>query len=66
MKRFSPQQLRELRERVAAIDPLLVEAADDVDEALLDYSLSMRPLERLGFATRSAHGLARFRRLAPE
>jgi hypothetical protein len=58
---ITSEELEALKARLRAIDPDLVDAAADVEPALLAYSLSMSPLERLEAATKSAHGLARFR-----
>ena len=42
----TPQPADEFEARLK-LDPLLLAAVNDVDETLLDWSLSMSPLERL-------------------
>ena len=54
--------LAELLEQVARLDPLLVEAADEVDRGLLRWSLSLTPRERLRACSRAAATLARLGR----
>jgi hypothetical protein len=61
MAAITQHELSELKARLRSIDPDLVDAALDVDWALLEYSRSMSPLERLQAATRAAHDFARFR-----
>ena len=57
-------------ERLCALsadtDPLLVEAVDDVDLALLEWSLSLSPWERLEASSKSLRFLSAFRRVAPD
>lgn len=53
-----------LKARIAAIDPLIVEAVDEVDVELLRWSLSLSPRERLRAATIAARTLKGFRRFA--
>lgn len=50
-----PDAVAEVFARVAAIDPLLVEAADEVDLGLVRAALARSPLQRL----RAARGFAR-------
>lgn len=59
----SPEELERLKARVAERDPLLVEAADEVDRSLLTWFGSLSPLERLGTASRATRALHRFRRV---
>jgi len=49
-----------LRARVAAIDPLLVAASEEVDRTLLEWARQLSPLERLSAASRAAKALHRF------
>ena len=65
MKRFTQEDLDALRERIRAIDPLMVEAEADVDPATLEFAADMAPLLRLASALSNAYALARFRRDAP-
>jgi hypothetical protein len=51
-------------EKVARLDPLLVEAAADVDIGLLRWSLSQTPRQRLRSCSRAAATLARLGRAA--
>jgi hypothetical protein len=57
----SPALARAL-EQVARLDPLLVEAADEVDLGLLRWSLSLTPGDRLRSCSRAAAVLARLGR----
>jgi hypothetical protein len=50
----------------AHLDPLIVEAAKDVDGSLLRWALSLTPRERLRACTRATRALSRFRRVTPE
>jgi hypothetical protein len=54
------------REFVAARDPDLLRAAQEVDPGLLEWSLTLSARERLDSCTNSTRALARFRRVAPE
>ena len=53
---------RSAAERVKRLDPLLVEAVDDVDLGLLRWSLSLSPEERLQACSRAAFTLSSIRR----
>jgi hypothetical protein len=53
------------RELLAGLDPLLVEAAAEVDRALLRWSLAQTPLERLRGCTEATRTLAKFHRAPP-
>jgi hypothetical protein len=53
-------QIAELRRRLAQEDPLLLEAADEVDRELLRWMLSLTPLQRLDVASKASGALARF------
>lgn len=55
-----------LRDFVAAADPLLVEAVDDVDVELLHWALTLSPWQRVQTTTESLRFLAGFRRGASE
>lgn len=55
-----------LRNLLIAIDPLLVEAADDVDLTLIQWALSLTPWERLRASSETLAFLSSFRRAAPE
>jgi hypothetical protein len=57
----TPELARAL-EQVARLDPLLVEAADEVDPGLLRWSLSLTPRDRLRSCSRAATTLARLGR----
>lgn len=48
------------------VDPLLVEAAGEVDRTLLHWMLSLSPRERLDACSRATAALARFQRVPPE
>jgi hypothetical protein len=47
------------------VDPLVLEAVGDVDQLLLDWSLSLSPRERLRACYKATVALARFRHDAP-
>ena len=51
-----------LRELVAAKDPLLVEAVDDVDVTLLAWARTLSPWERLRSTSVALHVWSGFRR----
>ncbi|OGS01833.1 MAG: hypothetical protein A2V88_17880 [Elusimicrobia bacterium RBG_16_66_12] len=51
-----------LRNRLMATDPLLVEAADEVDAALLRWALALSPWERLRASAQALAFLSSFRR----
>jgi len=57
---YSHEEFERLRARVAAFDPLLVAAADEVDRTLLEWARNLSPLERLSAASRAAKALQRF------
>lgn len=57
--------VRTATEQIRRLDPLLVEAADDVDLELLRWFQSLSPLERLRACSRATSTLGRFRRGAP-
>jgi hypothetical protein len=50
---------------VAQRDPVLVAAADEVDTTLIEWALSMSPLERLRASSRAARALTGWRRVTP-
>lgn len=52
-------------EQIAHLDPLLVEAAADVDLGLLRWSLAQTPEDRLLSCSRAALTLAELRREPP-
>jgi len=54
------EEFVQLRARVAALDPLLVEASDEVDRTLLEWARTLSPLERLSAASRASEALHRF------
>jgi hypothetical protein len=58
------RQYERLCALIADTDPLLVEAVHDVDLALLEWSLSLSPWERL--EAKSLRFLSAFRRVAPD
>ena len=43
-------------------DPLIVQAAREVDRSLLDWALTLSPRERLRACTKAGVALARFKR----
>jgi hypothetical protein len=49
-----------------ALDPLVLEAAKDVDLSLIDWALTMSPRERLRASTNAVRALARFGHASPE
>lgn len=59
---FSREDFMRLRARIAALDPLLTAAAEEVDCTLLEWARNLSPLERLSAASRTAEALHRFRR----
>ena len=58
---FTREELARLRARVAALDPLLVTASEEVDRTLLAWARNLSPLERLSAASRASEALHRFR-----
>jgi hypothetical protein len=59
---FSREEYMRLRARVAALDPLLVAASEEVDPTLLEWARKLSPLERLSVASRASEALHRFHR----
>ena len=57
---FSREEFRRLRARIAALDPLLVAASEEVDRTLLEWTRKLSPLERLSAASRASGALHRF------
>lgn len=57
---FSREEFMRLRARIAALDPLLVAAADEVDRTLLEWARNLSPLERLSAASHASAALQRF------
>jgi hypothetical protein len=53
--------LRRLEEDLARHNPLLLAAAHDVDATLLDWTLSLSPLDRLRVCSRAARALTGWR-----
>jgi hypothetical protein len=53
-------------EAVVAQHPELEQLAREVDRTLIQWSLSLSPMERLRAASKSLRGLRRFRRVTPE
>ena len=51
---------------VKQIDPLLVEAVDDIDRGLLEWALQLSPWERLSASSEALAFLSNFHRAAPE
>jgi hypothetical protein len=51
-----------LRRHLAAMDPLVVEAADEVDPALIQWALSLTPWERLCASADALRFLSGFHR----
>ncbi|WP_224247482.1 hypothetical protein [Hyalangium gracile] len=58
--KFTQEEFVRLRARIAALDPLLVAASDEVDRTLLEWARSLSPLERLSAASRASEALHRF------
>jgi hypothetical protein len=48
-----------------ALDALVLEAVDEVDQSLLDWALSLSPRERLRACHKATVALARFRHDTP-
>jgi hypothetical protein len=64
---MAPQREYErLRALVERADPLLVQAVEDVDLALLQWGLSLSPWERLQASSGALRFLSTFRRVASE
>jgi hypothetical protein len=59
--KHSREEFLRLRTLLAAIDPLLVVAADEVDSTLLEWARNLSPLERLSAAGRASAALHGFR-----
>lgn len=57
-----PSELRiaELKAWLSQVDPELLEAAEEVDRSLLQWMLTLSPLQRLEAASKAARGLAGF------
>ena len=53
----------ELCARAAAVDPLIVDAIEEVDLELMAWSLSLSPRERLRAVSSAVRTLRRFRRV---
>ncbi|MFQ5667414.1 MAG: hypothetical protein ACE5I7_13435 [Candidatus Binatia bacterium] len=67
MQVMSPQSPYErLRRQLEATDPLVVEAADEVDVALIDWALSLSPWERLRASSEALDFLSRFHRVTSQ
>ncbi|MCK6530061.1 hypothetical protein L6R50_21730 [Myxococcota bacterium] len=60
-----PDAVAEVFARVAAIDPLLVEAADEVDLGLVRRSMLLTPRDRMRATYRSTSALTGYRRVRP-
>jgi hypothetical protein len=58
--KLSREEFLQLRARLAAVDPLLVAASDEVDSTLLEWARNLSPLERLSAASRASAALHRF------
>jgi len=56
----------ELPAAALALDPLVLEAAKDVDLSLIDWALAMSPRERLRASTNVVRTLTRFGHVSPE
>jgi hypothetical protein len=57
----SGNSLQDIEAELARRQPLLVAAAAEVDTTLIDWALSLTPLERLRACSRAARALARWR-----
>ncbi len=57
----SPSPARTIEELIAALDPEVRAAIDDVDRTLIELSLAQTPWNRLRSASRMAQCLARIR-----
>ncbi|MCB9761997.1 MAG: hypothetical protein H6739_19395 [Alphaproteobacteria bacterium] len=58
---YTRAEIEAIEAQVHAVDPLLVEAADDQDIAMIRWHLSLDPIERLRGAWGMAEALGRFR-----
>ena len=56
---------KRIEEELAERDPVLLAAADEVDVSLLDWTLSLSPLDRLRVASRAIKALTRWQRVTP-
>jgi hypothetical protein len=59
-------QYTRLRDLVARIDPVLLDAVEDVDRELLHWGLSLSPWERLRSCSETLRFWSGFRRVTPE
>jgi hypothetical protein len=59
-ERQQPSTAEPERQLVASIDPLIVEAAREVDGTLLDWMLGLSPRERLRACSNASRALGRF------
>jgi hypothetical protein len=55
-----------LRDFVARVDPVLVEAVEDVDGGFIEWGLSLGPWERLRASSETLSFWSGFRRVTPE
>jgi len=61
---YSSDVVASMEKRVAEIDPLLLEAANDQDVTLIRWHLQQAPLDRLLASWQAASALGRFTRKA--
>jgi hypothetical protein len=60
LMKLSREEFLRLRAGLAALDPLLVAASDEVDSTLLQWARNLSPLQRLSAASRASAALHRF------
>lgn len=59
-------QRHAIEAELAKRSPELVAAADEVDQTLIDWALSLSPRERLDACTRATRALTGWRRVSPD
>jgi hypothetical protein len=62
MRVAGSNRVQEIEAELARRHPLLVAAASEVDTTLIDWALSLTPLERLRACSRAARALTGWRR----
>jgi hypothetical protein len=60
------ERLQQIEDDLAARDRQVLVAASEVDQTLIDWTLSLGPFERLRACSRAAKGLAGWRRVTPQ
>ena len=59
-------RLAKIEKELAERSPELLAAADEVDTTLIDWALSLTPLDRLRACSRATRALAGWRRVTPD